>query len=87
MNADGTNARQVTKLATEASGVMFFPDGKRLLFLSEVYPDCTDEACNAQTLKEEQESKSKARIVYFPALPPLEPVGLEAAQPFDDDFG
>lgn len=61
MNADGTGAKQVTKLATEASGVTFFPDGKRVLFVSEVYPDCADEACNARLLKEEQESKSKAR--------------------------
>lgn len=62
MKADGSAQRQVTKLATEASGVSFFPDGKRLLFLSEVYPDCPDEACNARTLKEEQDNKSKARI-------------------------
>lgn len=62
MNADGSNARAVTKLATEASGVLFFPDGERLLFVSEVYPDCSDEACNAQTLAAEKENKSKARI-------------------------
>jgi len=61
MNADGTGQRQVTKLATEASGVSFFPDGKKLLFVSEVYPDCADEGCNARKLKEEQENKSKAR--------------------------
>jgi Tol biopolymer transport system component len=61
MNADGTRAKQVTKLATEAGGVSWFPDGKRVLFTSEVYPDCADEACNARTLKEESESKSKAR--------------------------
>ena len=61
MNADGTSAKPITSLATEASGVTFFPDGKRVLFVSEVYPDCADEACNARLLKEEQESKSKAR--------------------------
>lgn len=61
MDADGTNARQVTKLATEASGVLFFPDGKRLLFTSEVYPDCADVACNERTLQEETDNKSKAR--------------------------
>lgn len=61
MNADGGAQTQVTKIATEASGVTFFPDGKRLLFLSEVYPDCADEACNAKQLKEEEASKSKAR--------------------------
>ncbi|MBM3764223.1 MAG: S9 family peptidase [Acidobacteria bacterium] len=62
MNADGSAQKQVTKLATEASGVLPFPDGKRILFLSEVYPECNDEACNERMLKEEKESKSKARV-------------------------
>ena len=62
MNADGSSQKQVTKLATEASGVLPFPDGKRILFLSEVYPECNDEACNERMLKEEKEAKSKARV-------------------------
>ncbi|MBM3752991.1 MAG: S9 family peptidase [Acidobacteria bacterium] len=62
MNADGSAQKQVTKLATEASGVLPFPDGKRILFLSEVYPECNDEACNERMLREEKESKSKARV-------------------------
>jgi dipeptidyl aminopeptidase/acylaminoacyl peptidase len=61
MNADGTGAKQVTTLETEAAGVLFFPDGKRLLFTSDVYPECPDTACNARLLKEEAASKSKAR--------------------------
>lgn len=62
MNADGSAQKQVTKLATEASGVLPFPDGKRILFVSEVYPECNDEACNERMLKEEKEAKSKARV-------------------------
>jgi dipeptidyl aminopeptidase/acylaminoacyl peptidase len=62
MTAGGSEQRAVTKLATEASGVTFFPDGKRILFLSQVYPDCADPACNERKLKEEKERKSKARI-------------------------
>jgi dipeptidyl aminopeptidase/acylaminoacyl peptidase len=61
MNADGTGAKRITQLATEASGVLFFPDGKRLLFLSDVYPECSDTACNARMMEQEKESKSKAR--------------------------
>jgi dipeptidyl aminopeptidase/acylaminoacyl peptidase len=61
MNADGSSPSQLTRLATEASGVTFFPDGQRLLFLSEVFPDCADAACNERMLKEEQAAKSKAR--------------------------
>ncbi len=62
MKADGSGARAVTSLATEASGVSWSPDGKYLLFVSEVYPDCTDEACNKKRLDAEKASKVKARV-------------------------
>ena len=62
MNPDGANARQVTNLSTEAGGVLYSPDGKNLLFTSQVYPDCPDEACNKQRLEEDKNSKVKARI-------------------------
>jgi dipeptidyl aminopeptidase/acylaminoacyl peptidase len=62
MSADGTGARQVTNLSTEADGVLFSPDGARLVFTSEVYPDCADEACNKRRLDAEKASKVKARV-------------------------
>ena len=62
MDADGGNSKQVTNLSTEASGVLFFPDGKSLLFTSEVFPDCPDEACNARKLEAEKTDKVKARV-------------------------
>ncbi len=62
MDADGSNPRQVTDLATEADGVLFSPDGETLLFTSEVYPDCPDEACNKQRLEAEKASPVKARL-------------------------
>ena len=62
MDPDGLNAKQVTSLATEADGVVFSPGGERLLFTSEVYPECGDNACNQQKLEAEQASKVKARI-------------------------
>ena len=62
MDADGSNPRQVTDLATEADGVLFSPDGETLLFTSEVYPDCPDEACNQRRLEAEKASPVKARI-------------------------
>ncbi len=61
MEPDGAGARQVTNLSTEAGGVLFAPDGKSLLFTSEVYPDCPDEACNQRRLAAEKDSKVKAR--------------------------
>jgi dipeptidyl aminopeptidase/acylaminoacyl peptidase len=62
MNPDGSNARQVTNLSTEAGGITFSPDGKNLLFTSDVYPECSDDACNKQKLDEEKASKVHAHI-------------------------
>ena len=40
MDPDGGNPKPVTNLSTEAGGVLFSPDGRNLLFTSEVYPEC-----------------------------------------------
>ncbi len=61
MNPDGADARQITNLSTEAAGVLFSPDGKKLLFTSSVYPDCPDEACNKSRIEAEKSNKVKAR--------------------------
>ncbi len=61
MNADGSAARPVTNLSTEASGVMVSPDGKKLIFTSQVYPDCPDDACNKARVDAEKNNKVKAR--------------------------
>lgn len=62
MDREGGDAKAITSIATEASGVLVFPDGKRILFLSDVYPDCADEACNKNRLADEAASKVKARV-------------------------
>jgi len=62
MDSNGGGARQITSLATEADGVLVSPDGKTLVFTSEVYPECTDDACNKKRLDAENASKVKARI-------------------------
>ena len=63
MDADGSHSRQVTHLSTEATGQIVSPDGKKLVFVSEVYPECSsDDACNKRMLDEEAKSKLKARI-------------------------
>ncbi len=62
MDADGSNAKQMTTLANGASGVLFAGDGKNLVFSSEVYPDCADESCNKAKLEAEKSSKVKARV-------------------------
>src|SRR5581483_8247769 len=63
MNADGSNARQLTKFASEAEGILVSPDGKKIVFLSSVYPECgADDSCNQRKIEEEAKSKVKARI-------------------------
>jgi Tol biopolymer transport system component len=58
MEADGPHSRQITHLSTETSGQIVSPDGKKLVFLSEVYPECgSDDACNKRTLDDETKSK------------------------------
>lgn len=62
MDADGSNQKQISKLATGASGVKWSPDGKQFIFVSEVYPDCNaDDACNKKKLDAEAKNKVKAR--------------------------
>ncbi len=62
MDAFGSGPKQITKLATEADGVIWSGDGKSLVFTSDVYPECNaDDACNAAKLDVENKSKVKAR--------------------------
>lgn len=62
MDADGENERQVTDLPTEASGVVFSPDGVNLLFTSRVFPECGDDMeCNQRKLSAQEENPVKAR--------------------------
>ncbi len=54
--------RKVTTISTEASGGLWSPDGKSILFVSWAYPDCNDDACNKQRDEEKAKSKVKAKI-------------------------
>ncbi len=60
-----TAVRKLTSMATEASGELWSPDGKNILFTSDVYPQCdgqpaAEAACNARTREEREKSKVKA---------------------------
>src|SRR5690348_4607989 len=60
---NGGEARQLTHFAAEADGVTWAAKADTLLFTSEVYPDCPDEACNKKRLEEEKSSKVKMRVI------------------------
>ena len=75
MDTDGGDARQVTNLSTEADGVLFSPDGKNLLFTSEVYPGVR----RRRRLQQEEpgrgeEQQGQGAHLYRAALPPLDRV-------------
>jgi len=58
---------KLTSIATEAGGELWSPDGKNILFTSDVYPECDESGlesanCNAKRLREAEESKVKALI-------------------------
>ena len=53
---------KLTSIATEAGGELWSPDGKNILFTSDVYPECADQACNATKVEEAAQSKVKAQI-------------------------
>jgi dipeptidyl aminopeptidase/acylaminoacyl peptidase len=62
-----TAKHPVTGIATEASGELWSPDGKNILFTSDIYPECDgepakEENCNGQKLKQAEQSKMKAQI-------------------------
>ncbi|MGI8432733.1 MAG: prolyl oligopeptidase family serine peptidase [Chthoniobacterales bacterium] len=55
-------ARQVTTLSTGADSAIWAPDGKNFVFVSEVFPDCKDDACNQERAEELKKSKVKAKV-------------------------
>jgi dipeptidyl aminopeptidase/acylaminoacyl peptidase len=62
-----TGVQQLSSIATEAGGELWSPDGKNILFVSDVYPECDgapgkEEACNAAKVEEAKNSKIKAQI-------------------------
>jgi len=62
-----TGVRGQTSLVTEAGGELWSPDGKNILFTSDVYPECdaesyTEETCNIKRVKDAENSKVKAQI-------------------------
>jgi dipeptidyl aminopeptidase/acylaminoacyl peptidase len=54
--------RQVTTISTGADGAIWSPDGKNIVFVSAVYPDCKDDACSKQRDDELKKSNVKAKI-------------------------
>lgn len=66
---DGSDVRKVTDLKAGAQGPLVWSgDGARIAFVSDVYPECTDEACNARKFEEAEQDPVKVhrltRLLY-----------------------
>ncbi|MEP6905961.1 MAG: hypothetical protein ABI875_07730, partial [Gemmatimonadales bacterium] len=60
--ADGSGARKLTSLNGGASGPVWSPASDRIAFVSGVYPNCRDDACNVARAAHEDSSLVKAQI-------------------------
>ena len=61
-DADGGNRRQITTLHGGATGPVWAPTGSTIAFTSTVFPECTNDACNAARQQARDTSKVKAHI-------------------------
>ncbi|MFA4924386.1 MAG: S9 family peptidase, partial [Ignavibacteriaceae bacterium] len=61
-NLNGSNEQKLTVLSTGASGIVWSNDGKKILFVSSVYPDCATDECNKAKDKQKEGSNVKASI-------------------------
>ena len=59
---DGGEARRLTTLATGCASLKWFPDGKRIAFVSWVWPDLATDALQAKRRKERKDAKVKAHV-------------------------
>jgi dipeptidyl aminopeptidase/acylaminoacyl peptidase len=60
--AHGGEAERVTSLSTGARSPDWSPDGRRLLFVSEVYPGATDDAANKKAAQALKDRKYHVRV-------------------------
>src|SRR5439155_1514008 len=67
-DADGRSVKQITKISGGVqSPLVMSPDGKKIAFVSDVYPQCKDDECNRRT--REALEKDPVKVRFLTALP------------------
>jgi len=61
-DATGAGRKQVTHLNGGATGPVWAPTSDRIAFTSSVYPECSNDACNAAKEKAASDNKVKAHV-------------------------
>src|SRR5215218_5211859 len=62
MEPDGDDRKQVTRISTGAGNPVWSPDGKWIAFNSDVFPECTSDACNEAEDARLEKSAVKAKV-------------------------
>ncbi len=60
---DEEQAEKLTDFYPGAGGIVISRDGSKMLFSSQVYPECETIECNEQKMKAQEENKVKARVI------------------------
>jgi hypothetical protein len=62
--------KRITDISTEADGELWSPDGKNMIFVSEVYPESPDDACNKARKRRAGEIQGQGHSFHAAFLPP-----------------
>ena len=62
MEPDGDDRKQITRISTGAGNPVWSPNGSVIAFNSDVYPECTTDACNKAEDEKAESSKVQAKV-------------------------
>ncbi len=62
IRTDGGEAEQVTRLPLDAGNLVVAPDGQRIAFTLEVFPDCPTLECTTRRLEQAQQRRASGRV-------------------------